>query len=103
MTPVAFLRYRLRLAQNTQGIITTWNAGAQRIKGFKEEEAVGQHLRISFPEPYQKEGKPEREIEQARQQGTYKAEDWRRCKDGSLFWAKVVLTAVHGIFRKQVN
>lgn len=81
-------------AMDPQGIVTTWNAGAERIKGYKEEEVVGQHFRMLFPEDYQKEGKPEWELEQARQKGTFKIEDWRRRKDGSLFWAKVVLTEI---------
>ncbi|MDO1446738.1 PAS domain S-box protein [Rhodocytophaga aerolata] len=81
-------------SMDSQGIVTSWNAGAERIKGYKEEEVIGKHFRMLFPENYQKEGKPEKELEEARQKGIYKNEDWRRKKDGSLFWAKVALTKI---------
>jgi PAS domain S-box-containing protein len=86
-----------------QGIVTSWNAGAERIKGYKEEEIIGKHFRILFPENYQKEGKPEKELEEARQKGTYKNEDWRRKKDGTIFWARVVLTEIVDEAGKQIG
>ncbi len=81
-------------AINTQGIITTWNKGCERIKGYSEEEAVGQFYGMLHPDEYQKAGMPEQEMEQALQQGSYEAEDWRKRKDGSLFWATVTLTPI---------
>jgi PAS domain S-box-containing protein len=90
-------------AMDPQGIICSWNAGAERIKGFTEEEVIGKHFRMLFPENYQKEGKPEWELEEARKKGTFKIEDWRRRKDGHLFWAKVVLTEILDENGKQIG
>jgi PAS domain S-box-containing protein len=81
-------------ATDTKGIINSWNIGAERIKGYKEEEIIGQFYGILHPDEYQQAGKPQRELEQALQNGSYEAEDWRKRKDGSLFWATVTLTPI---------
>jgi PAS domain S-box-containing protein len=82
-------------ATDTQGVITAWNIGAQRLKGYSAEEIIGQYYGILHPDPYQEAGKPEEEIEIALRQGSYEAEDWRKRKDGSLFWATVILTPIY--------
>jgi hypothetical protein len=81
-------------AMDTKGIITTWNKGCERIKGYKEEEAVGHFYGMLHPDEYQQAGKPVQEMEIAIQKGSYEVEDWRKRKDGSLFWASVTLTPI---------
>lgn len=77
------------------GHIMTWNEGAQRIKGYTASEIVGQHFSIFYPEVDVAARKPERELAIATDTGVYKEDGWRVRKDGSLFWASVVITAVH--------
>ena len=76
------------------GHIATWNAGAQRIKGYTEEEITGQHFSIFYPWGDKQSGKPARELEIAIRTGVYEEEGWRVRKDGSRFWASVVITAL---------
>jgi PAS domain S-box-containing protein len=85
------------------GIINSWNDGAKRIKGYQAQEVIGQHLRLFFPEEDVAAGKPEEELLQARDLGYFKAQDWRRRKDGTLFWANVVLTAIYDDTRQLVG
>ncbi|QNF35482.1 PAS domain-containing sensor histidine kinase [Adhaeribacter swui] len=90
-------------ATDNNGIITFWNEGAERIKGYKDEEIIGKYYGILFPDEYQKEGKPEREVKLSRENGLYEAEDWRKHKDGTLFWAKVALTPIYGPDGNQIG
>ena len=77
-----------------QGYITSWNEGAERIKGYKTAEIVGQHFsRFYTPEDRQR-GEPERVLETAEREGDYALEGWRLRQDGSRFWARIVVTAV---------
>ncbi len=76
------------------GKVTTWNAGARRIKGYEAGEIIGKHFSIFFPEEDVRENKPQRELETAREKGSVECEGYRVRKDGSRFWANVVLTAV---------
>jgi PAS domain S-box-containing protein len=76
------------------GIITTWNIGAERSKGYKEEEIVGKHFSILFLEEDRYNGKPEAELRQALLKGRYEEEGWRLRKDGSRFWSNVIVTPV---------
>jgi PAS domain S-box-containing protein len=78
-----------------EGNIATWNAGAERIKGYKPKEIIGSHFSRFYTEEDKREGKPARELEIAREQGSVEDEGWRVRKDGSRFWANVVITAVH--------
>jgi len=78
-----------------QGRIATWNAGAQRIKGYKPAEIIGRHFSVFYPESDVQNGKPERELEIARRTGSVEDEGWRIRKDGTRFWANVVITAVY--------
>jgi PAS domain S-box-containing protein len=77
-----------------QGRVASWNAGAQRINGYSAEEIIGQHF-SRFYEPAEAAGdKTARELEIARREGRYQEEGWRVRRDGSRFWASVLITAV---------
>src|SRR5438270_9687772 len=76
------------------GVITTWNEGAERIKGYRADEIVGKHFSIFYPLEEARNGKPDWELEVARREGRYQEEGWRVRKDGTRFWASVVITAV---------
>jgi PAS domain S-box-containing protein len=77
------------------GHISSWNAGAQRSKGYAAEEIIGQHFRVFYPPDKQASKHPEYELGEALRHGTYAEEGWRLRKDGSRFWANVTITAVH--------
>jgi PAS domain S-box-containing protein len=77
-----------------RGRIATWNEGAERIKGYKAEEIIGRHFSVFYPEKDLATGKPEHELKVAAKVGRYEDEDWRVRKDGSLFWANVIITAL---------
>src|ERR1051325_172817 len=79
---------------DTGGHIVSWNAGAQRIKGYSADEIIGKHFSIFYPQADIESGKPPRELEVATATGVYEEEGWRLRKDGSRFWANVVITAV---------
>src|SRR4051794_4303565 len=79
---------------NVDGVIQTWNVGCQLMKGYKPEEAIGQNYRILFPDNLREQQMPERERRLAKENGRYESENWRRKKNGDLFWAFVVLTKV---------
>jgi len=83
------------LILDTSGRIATWNAGAEAIKGYKAEEIVGQHFSRFYPPESITSGLPERELEGAIRDGRYEDEGWRVRKDGTRFWANVVITALH--------
>ena len=80
---------------DTNGQIASWNTGAHRINGYTAEEIIGKHFSIFHPEEDIRSGKPARELEIAREYGVYEEEGWRLRKDGSRFWANVIITAVH--------
>ena len=75
-----------------QGIITTWNAGAERLKGYRASEIIGRHFSIFYTPEDRAAGRPERSLERALAEGRYEDEDWRVRKDGSLFCADIVIT-----------
>jgi PAS domain S-box-containing protein len=77
-----------------QGEISSWNAGAERIKGYAAAEVLGRHYSIFFPAEDRVAGKPERGLATARETGRSSDEGWRLRKDGSRFWALAVLDAV---------
>ena len=77
------------------GLVTSWNAGAERIKGFQANEIVGQHFSQFYTEEDRAAGLPEKVLETARREGKYQGEGWRVRKDGSQFWAGVVVDAIH--------
>jgi len=77
-----------------QGNISTWNAGAERFKGYKAEEIVGQHFSRFYTAEDIARRHPWNELEIAAREGRYEEEGWRVRKDGSHFWASVVITAL---------
>ncbi len=77
-----------------EGIVVSWNAGAQRNKGYRADEIIGQHFRTFYRPEQQQARHPEYELERALQDGHYSEEGWRVRKDGSEFWANVLITAV---------
>ncbi|TDH58492.1 PAS domain-containing sensor histidine kinase [Dankookia rubra] len=78
-----------------EGRVAEWNTGAKRIKGYEAEEIVGQHFSRFYTAEDRAAGVPEAILEQARRTGRFEAEGWRVRKDGSRFWASVVIDAVH--------
>jgi PAS domain S-box-containing protein len=76
------------------GIITSWNAGAQRIKGYHAEEIVGRHFSCFYLPDDLLHGKPQAVLEEAAAQGRFAEEGWRARQDGSRFWASIVTTAL---------
>ncbi|SFG30721.1 PAS domain-containing sensor histidine kinase [Pontibacter chinhatensis] len=76
------------------GYVQTWNAGAEAIKGYKAEEIIGKHFSQFYPEEAKAIKHPEMELEHATQHGSFEEEGWRVKKDGSLFWANVLITAI---------
>jgi PAS domain S-box-containing protein len=82
-------------ALDPAGRVLTWSAGAARIKGYARTEIIGQHFSVFYPREAIAAGKPEWELEVARRSGRLEDEGWRVRKDGSQFWADVVITALH--------
>ena len=78
------------------GRVATWNPGAERIKGFRAEEIIGQHFSQFYMQADIERGKPEEALATAEREGRYEDEGWRARKDGSLFWANVIVTALRG-------
>ena len=76
------------------GTVSSWNAGAQRIKGYSADEIVGKHFSTFYPKADVLAGKPDMELRVAASEGRYQEEGWRVRKDGTLFWASVVITAL---------
>ena len=96
-------RYRLLIEAVTDyavylldplGIVTTWNPGAQRFKGYTSGEIIGQHFSRFYTEQDREAGVPARALELAKREGKFEAEGWRVRKDGSCFWAYVVIDAI---------
>lgn len=75
-----------------QGHILTWNLGAQRIKGYTAREAIGRHFSIFYTEPDRVSHYPQKELEIAEREGRYEEEGWRVRKNGTRFWANIVIT-----------
>jgi len=78
-----------------QGVVTNWNIGAERIKGYTRDEIVGSHFSRFYTDEDRAEGLPERALHTAATTGRYEREGWRVRKDGSRFWAHVVVDAIH--------
>src|SRR6185437_15022334 len=77
------------------GVVINWNPGAERIKGYKREEIIGQHFSRFYAEQDQADRVPQRALETAARTGKHEMEGWRVRKDGTLFWASVVINAIH--------
>jgi PAS domain S-box-containing protein len=78
-----------------QGVVTTWNSGAQRIKGYEAQEIIGKHFSCFYRPEDIKAGKPNASLEAAAAKGKYEEENLRVRKDGSAFWANVLITALY--------
>ena len=76
------------------GHVVTWNSGAQLIKGYAANEIIGRHFSSFYPPDDVRDGKPDRELRIATMEGRYEEEGWRLRKDGSSFWANVLITAL---------
>jgi osomolarity two-component system sensor histidine kinase TcsA len=77
------------------GNVATWNAGAQAFKGYTKQEVIGKHFSNFYSQEDRDNGKPERELRDALRDGRVEDEGWRYRKDGSKFWANVVITSVY--------
>jgi len=83
------------LMLDPQGCVMSWNEGAQRIKGYTADEIIGEHYDRFYTPEAVAAGEPARELEMAQRNGRNESEGWRVRKDGSRFWADVVVTAVY--------
>ena len=79
---------------DTTGIVSSWNPGAQRFKGYDADEIIGQHFSRFYTEEDRASGLPARALATARAEGKFESEGWRVRKDGSRFWAYVVIDAI---------
>ena len=77
------------------GVVTSWNIGGQRIKGYSPTEIIGQHFSRFYTEVDRANGKPLRALRIAREQGRYEEEGWRVRKDGTFFWASVIIDPIY--------
>ena len=83
------------LMLDRRGIVQNWNKGAEKIKGYREEEIVGKHFRIFYTKEDREAGLPERLVDEATRKGKAVHEGWRVRKDGTTFWGSIVITALH--------
>jgi PAS domain S-box-containing protein len=81
-------------ALDPEGYILSWNAGAERFKGYTADEIVGKHFSIFYPQEKIASGFPDFELREAKRTGRFEDEGWRLRKDGSRFWASVVITSL---------
>jgi PAS domain S-box-containing protein len=79
---------------NPEGFINSWNAGAERFKGYSAHEIIGQHFSVFYTEEDRRSGKPARALQTAREQGKFEDEGWRVRRDGTRFWASVVVDPI---------
>ncbi len=85
------------------GIVASWNPGAQRFKGYAPEEIIGQHFSQFYSDEDRKNGLPARALATARREGKFESEGWRVRKDGSRFWAAVVIAIQYGHRRPRLS
>ncbi len=78
-----------------EGTVTNWNSGAERIKGYTQDEIVGSHFSRFYTDEDRDAGVPERALSTAAETGRFEAESWRVRKDGTRFWAHVIIDAIH--------
>ena len=81
---------------NPEGLVSSWNAGAKRIKGYEADEIIGKHFSTFYTPEAVAAGWPEHELRESERVGRFEDEGWRVRKDGSLFWANVVITPIRG-------
>ncbi|SEI17288.1 PAS domain S-box-containing protein [Rhizobium tibeticum] len=78
-----------------QGYVSSWNLGAQRIKGYAPEEIIGQHFSKFYTDEDKAQNLPKIALENAEREGRFEREGWRIRKDGTRFWANVIIDAIH--------
>jgi PAS domain S-box-containing protein len=89
-------RLRIRdLPPTKEADIASWNPGARRINGYEADEVIGRHFSVFYTEDDRCNGLPEAALHAAREHGQYETEGWRPGKDGTRFWASVLITALH--------
>ncbi|MGK9053906.1 PAS domain S-box protein [Neorhizobium petrolearium] len=76
------------------GYVSNWNIGAERIKGYRADEIVGKHFSQFYTQEDRERGEPQRSLETARREGRFEREGWRQRKDGTRFWAHVIVDAI---------
>jgi PAS domain S-box-containing protein len=76
------------------GHVVSWNQGAKRLKGYSADEIIGKHFSKFYPEEDIQKGMPAKGLKIAQSEGRYESEGWRLRKDGSKFWANVLITAL---------
>jgi PAS domain S-box-containing protein len=86
-----------------QGLVETWNAGAERSKGYKAEEIIGRHCACFYTSEEIQRGRPEMELKFALESGQYETDGWRLRKDGSRFWGNVVITPLRDAAGKHIG
>jgi PAS domain S-box-containing protein len=86
-----------------EGLVSSWNAGAQRFKGYTPDEIMGQHFSRFYEAEDQASGLPQRALATAAREGRFEAEGWRVRKDGSRFWANVVIDPIHDDLGKLIG
>ena len=82
------------LLLDLDGHVLTWNKGAELLKGYASHEIIGRHFSIFYPPEDIEAGKPDRELQSAEEDGRFEDENWRVRKDGTRFWANVLITAL---------
>ncbi|WP_416838240.1 GAF domain-containing protein [Haloferax sp. DFSO52] len=80
---------------DSDGEVVSWNRGAERIKGYTEDEILGEHISVFYTDEEVEQGTPTKNLETAVERGRVEDEGWRVRKDGTVFWANVVITAIH--------
>ena len=83
------------LMLDPKGMMTTWSKGAEHIKGYRPEEIIGQHFSQFYSPQDVAQGKPQRELETAVTEGRFEVDGWRLRKDGTAFWAEVVIAPIY--------
>jgi PAS domain S-box-containing protein len=91
---IASVREYAILTLDPTGHVLSWNPGAERIKGYQPGEIIGKHFSTFYPREDVERGKPEMELRVATAEGQFEDEGWRLRKDGSRFWANVIITAL---------
>src|SRR5262249_50866624 len=80
---------------NTDGTIASWNDGAEKIKGYARSEIIGKHFSIFYLPEDITQHEPENNLKEVNENGRFESKGWRRRKDGSVFWAHVIFTAIY--------
>ena len=85
------------------GIVTSWNSGAQRLKGYTEQEIIGEHFSRFYTDEDRQAGLPQRALATAEREGKFESQGWRIRKDGTRFWAHVVVDPIRDASRRLVG